>query len=387
MNASEWAGRAVSAALLIVVLSLVVGHVLGTPILIGYVDSDSMEPTIDEGDGFISIPQPLAGDVEEDDVIVYRARELDGGGLTTHRVVEETDAGYVTKGDNNPFTDQDGPEPIVTDEQVEAEALQVGGRVITIPHLGTVVTGIGDVAGGLRTFLADTLGLGVLSSPRGFGFLLIASGLALVLFATGSGGRGVRPTKRRTDREDVIKLWAAIGGVALVVVLLATAAMIIPAGVQEYGIASDPDPSDDPLAMEPGGSTQIDYEVNNAALIPTVAIMEPRSDGVAVQPDRVTVGGRGSTTATATITAPQEEGIHYRHVAEHRYLMVLPPGVIEAIHDVHPILALLVVDLVIAGMVVLAGVALLGTEDLRLRSVGSEAPLSVRLRRTVTRWL
>lgn len=386
MTAREWASRVASAALVIVILSLVVGHLLGTPILLGYVSSDSMEPTIDKGDGFVSIPQPIAGDVEEGDVIVYRARELDGGGLTTHRVVEVTEEGYVTKGDNNPFTDQDGPEPIVTDAQVEAEALQIGGHVVTIPHLGTVVGGIGSVAGSVRDTLANTFGLGAATSPRGFGLILVGLGLALVALASGGGGRGVRVTDRRTDREHVIKLWSAVGAVAIVVVLLATAAMVIPGGVQEFGVASQENPSSDPLSVEPGGTATIDYPVNNAGLVPTVAIMEPHSSEVDVQPDRVTVGGRSTKTATATIQASDQEGIHYRHVSEHRYIMVLPPGMIEAAHDVHPVFAIVLIDLVVGGLVVLAGVALLGTDDIRVRPSGSGRPLTEQVRRAVFRW-
>ncbi|WP_248518022.1 signal peptidase I [Salinarchaeum laminariae] len=386
MTAREWAGRIASAVLVVVVLSLVVGHLLGTPILLGYVSSNSMEPTIDEGDAFVSIPQPLAGDIEEGDVIVYEARELDGGGLTTHRVVEVRDDGYVTKGDNNPFTDQDGPEPIVTDEQVKAEVLQVGGHVVTIPFLGTLVEGIGSVASGVRTTLAETFGLGAATSPQGFGFLLVGSGLALVVLAALGGGRGTRVTDRRTDRENVIKLWSAIGAVAVLVVLLATAAMVLPGGVQEFGIESSEDPSDDPLSVEPGESATIEYEANNAGLVPTVVIMEPRTNDVSVQPDRVTVGGRSTKTATATIQAPESEGIHYRHAAEHRYLLVLPPGMLEAAHDVHPLAALVLVDLVIAGLVVLAGVALLGTNDIRVRAGSGDRPLTVRLRRALFRW-
>jgi len=383
----ETGGKVAGIVLVVVVLSLVIGHLLGTPILVGYVTSDSMEPTIDQGDGFVSIPQPLAGDVEEGDVIVYDARELDGGGLTTHRVVEVREDGYVTKGDGNPFTDQDGPEPLVTDEQVRAEALQVNDYVVTIPYLGTVVGAIGGVAGTIQSTLASTFGLGAATSPGGFGFLLIAAGLALVALAASGGGRGVRPSSRHRDREEVIKIWAAIGSVAVVVVLLATASMVLPAGVQEFGIASDPDPADDPLSVEPGGTTEVEYDVNNAGVVPMVTILEPRGDGIAVADERVTVGGGDTRTTTTTLEAPEERGLHFRHLAEHRYLMVLPPGVIHALHDVHPMLALLVIDLVIAGLVVLAGVAVLGTDDLRIRSRSSDRSVSERFRRAVGRWL
>ncbi|MFC6975369.1 signal peptidase I [Halomicroarcula sp. GCM10025709] len=109
-------------------VSMVVGQLLGQPVLLGYVTTGSMQPTLDPGDGFVAIPAALAGPVDEGDVVTFRAEEIQGGGLTTHRVVDRTDRGYVTRGDNNPFTDQDGGEPPVTDAQIVAVVWQPGGR-------------------------------------------------------------------------------------------------------------------------------------------------------------------------------------------------------------------------------------------------------------------
>src|SRR6056297_3527746 len=142
MTASTIVSRALGYAAALFVILLLVGQLLGQPILLGYVATGSMEPTMDAGDGFVAIPSAVSGDVEEGDVVVFQARELHDGGLTTHRVVDETEGGYVTKGDANPFTDQDGGEPPVTDGQIVANALQIEGTVVTIPHLGTVVMGI-----------------------------------------------------------------------------------------------------------------------------------------------------------------------------------------------------------------------------------------------------
>src|SRR6056297_1685104 len=142
MTLGSYAKGAAATALLVAVAALVVGQLLGQPILLGYVATDSMEPTMDAGDGFVAVPSPLAGDVSEGDVVVFEAEQLHGGGLTTHRVVGETDRGYVTRGDANPFTDQDGGEPPVKRAQIVAHALQVNGEVVVIPNLGTGVTAL-----------------------------------------------------------------------------------------------------------------------------------------------------------------------------------------------------------------------------------------------------
>jgi signal peptidase len=71
-----------------------------------------MEPTLNAGGGFVAVPAAVAGLIEAGDVIVYEAEETQGGGLTTHRVVGETDRGFI-RGGPNPLTDQDSDEPPV----------------------------------------------------------------------------------------------------------------------------------------------------------------------------------------------------------------------------------------------------------------------------------
>jgi len=62
--------------------------------------------------------------------------------ITTHRVVDEAERGYITRGDANPFTDQDSGEPPVQEAKIEAVAWQPAGEVLVILWLGTAVEGI-----------------------------------------------------------------------------------------------------------------------------------------------------------------------------------------------------------------------------------------------------
>jgi signal peptidase I len=105
MTATGLLKRALPVAVAAVVLLFVLGQLPGQPILLSYVATGSMEPTMDAGDGFVAVPSAVTGPPSEGDVVVFDARELHDGGLTTHRVVDETDEGDVTKGDANPFTD------------------------------------------------------------------------------------------------------------------------------------------------------------------------------------------------------------------------------------------------------------------------------------------
>jgi signal peptidase len=376
MNGRRSLANAVTVALVVLVVAMLLGQLLGQPVLLGYVTTDSMEPTLEPGDGFVAVPAFLMGEPEPGDVVVYQARSLHDGGLTTHRVVRETENGYVTKGDANPFTDQDGGEPPVTDGQIVAYALQVNGEVVVVPGLGTVV-------GGLQSAVAAPLegvGSGRASS------VLVFAGIVLFLLAGLSGGGATRETARGRDRENVVAAWVVVLFSVTVVVAFATAAMVMPAGVHEFGLVSTQAPTDQAQVIAPGEQTTITYDVHNAGFVPVLVVNDAASEGVDVDPERAVVAGGSERQVNATLHAPEDTGRYLRAVEESRYLLVLPAGLVAALHSVHPLLALAAVDAVVAAFVLAIAVGVFGTGQLRLRS-GTSIPLKVRVRRRVQRWL
>ncbi|MFC7165460.1 signal peptidase I [Halospeciosus flavus] len=92
------------------------------PVQVGYVYSDSMEPTLGVDDGYLLVP---ADAVEVGDVVTFQLETRDT--LVTHRVVGRTDGGFLTKGDANPSADQASGHPPVTSEDVVGRVLTVGG--------------------------------------------------------------------------------------------------------------------------------------------------------------------------------------------------------------------------------------------------------------------
>lgn len=123
---TRWVPLAALAALLLVP---------GSPVQLSYVDSGSMEPTLHPGDGYLLVP---AGEVQSGDVITYRSARL--GKRVTHRVVDVTSEGIVTKGDANEVTDQSAGHPPVRRSAVVGKAFAVGGSVVQIPGLGAAVS-------------------------------------------------------------------------------------------------------------------------------------------------------------------------------------------------------------------------------------------------------
>ncbi|MDF9744919.1 signal peptidase I [Natrinema salsiterrestre] len=380
--------RGVGLVVVLAIILLIVGQLLGQPILLGYVATGSMEPAMDAGDGFVAIPSVVAGPVEEGDVVVYQARELHDGGLTTHRVVGETEEGYVTKGDANPFTDQDGGEPHVTDGQIVAKTLQVGGEVVTIPYLGTAIMGAQGLVERAYGAVAPVFGLTTTASSNGLGSVLVALGVAMLGF--GVLLEQVGPTRREAtrsrSRENVIAFWTALGLVLVVFVTFATAAMVVPSGTTEYGLVSSESPTEDPQIVAPGETTDFTRTVDNAGYLPVVVVHEAESGGISADPTWQTVGIRGSGETTVTLSAPSETGEYVRHLGEYRYLAVLPPSVLVWLHGVHPLAAIGAVNGVIVGIAVVLVLVLFGSSDIRFRSAGSHVPLSTRLERRLRKW-
>lgn len=348
-----------------VVLALLLGQVLGQPILFSYVTSGSMEPTLSAGDGFVAVPPAIAGSVGPGDVVIYEADQVEGGGLTTHRVVDETERGYITRGDANPFTDQDSGEPPVQDANIAAVAWQPTGEVLVVPALGTAVEGIQSTLESVQRTLARTLGTTALLGTQGLAYLIFA--ITVVLYLLLGVFEDDKQRERSRGRDDGMSVNLIAIALALVVVVAAMAAMLVPAGTQEYGIVSAEFDSDNPTTIRQGTSDTIPYVVGNGGIVSTAVVLEPGGEDVAVEPSRAVVPSGGTANATVTITTPPETGFFQYYVTEHRYLQVLPSGVLFALHDIHPWLPLLAVNLVV-GLPFFVGTRLfLGTGRIRTR--------------------
>lgn len=356
----------VQAIAVIVVVALIVGQVLGQPLLLSYVTTGSMEDTMSPGDGFVALPPELTGSVGVGDVIVYEAEQFEGGGLTTHRIVGETDQGYITRGDNNMVTDQDSGEPPVQDAQIVAVAWQPAGDVLTIPHLGTAAEGIQSGLGALQGWLAQLFGTRALLGLQGLGYLLFALSIALYL-VLGRFEDDRRRTRAR-NRETGTNTQLLAIGLALLVMSGATAAMVIPGGTEEYGIVSAEFDSDRPTTIPQGSSDTLQYAIGNSGYVPTVVVLESRSDGLSVDPAQLTVGSGETVNATLTITTPPETGYFRYFVTEYRYLQVLPPGVIASLYEIHPWVPLFAVNLVVGIPFYVFTLLILGRGRLRYRN-------------------
>lgn len=341
-------GRALT-LLVVAVVVLLVASSVGQPVVLSYVRTGSMAPTLESGDGFVSVPAAIAGPPEEGDVIIYRAQELDGGGLTTHRVVGETEAGYITQGDANPFTDQSAGEPPVPRRRIVAVGVGIGGQLLVIPELGTAVVTVRELAGGV----ADSLGLPTGPGASNLWFGAAAAGLVLLLFGTSSGRRS-RPTAgergRDRDRDETPTLTvrrAALLAGALVVVV-ATASMVLPLGPTEFEVVSAESDVPGPGVIPAGESENATYRISGGGLFPTRYYVEPRGEGIAVTNGSGVVEPGETANATVTLSVPEELGVYRRAVSVDRYPLLLPAPVVDALYRLHPLAPVIAVDALVA---------------------------------------
>ena len=99
------------------------------------VDGHSMLPTLEGGDLVVIQSVPIS-DVHVGDIIVYNGLCSTQGESVVHRVVNITSAGLITKGDNNPQTDQYLQEIAVS--PITQQCLE-GKVVFVIPYVELLV--------------------------------------------------------------------------------------------------------------------------------------------------------------------------------------------------------------------------------------------------------
>jgi signal peptidase len=353
-----------------VVIALLVGAYLGQPILLGFVETGSMEPTLEPGDGFIAVPAAASGEIEQGDVVVFEAQQLNGGGLTTHRVVGETDAGYVTRGDANPFTDQDGNEPPVTDGQIVATALQVNGEVVVIPQLGTASDAIGSVVGSVQRAFANAFGTRLFLGTQGLALFVVGLGAAVLLHGAlfeDDRQRTDRQRDRSRRRDGVYDPRRLVLAMALFITLISGGTMVAMSNTQEYGMISAEFGSEDPTTVPAGESSTVTYPALNAGQLPVYAFYSPASENVETDPGPIRMDRGAQYNVTITLQAPPETGFYPQYIQEYRYFAVLPEAVIVGLYRLHPWLPILAVSLTMGGAVLLLGFAIAGTEPVRIR--------------------
>lgn len=379
---------ALQVILILAVVAITIGQFIGQPVLLAYVTSDSMEPTLSTGDGYVVLPSIVTGPAETGDVIVFHAKTLHGGGgaLTTHRVVDKTDHEVITKGDKNSITDQSGGEPPVKQRQIVGQAVLLGRQPVVIPHLGTAFTGIRSSVKSAQRSLSIALGTRALLGTQGLAYLLFGLGGLLYagsMIAEQDSGPNVRRTRnrRRSRNRRISKRLVGIGLGCLLVVSI-TITMTVAGGVHDFSVVSAERDVKGPSVIPAGQSEQLNYSVPNGGVIPVVAYIEPANDGEGMKTPKhgIFVPPGERQTVSVELSAPEQTGHYSRPIVEHRYLAVLPQTWIHQLYLLHPWLPVIVIDALVLGVFLSIALPLLGRGTIRPHSTRSSIARRIKRR-------
>lgn len=331
--------RTLTIGVMLVLLVLAVPVGADAPVRISYVYSDSMLPTIDQGDGYLIV---ATDDVGVGDIVTYWSPER--GTFVTHRVVDITAAGLITKGDNNPTTDQAAGYPAVRPDQLVGKVVTIDGRVLLVPNLQALDTAVENnqsvIAGlialyaywrvrgyrrrnrGADTGPRRTIRLRQIAVPGIVGTMVVlaaliyvgSSTLELTYVASEQGGESatllkVGESKNTTVLVDVVKT-------PFTQVIVDADGMNITGieTVDERGAAS---------ARFAQGVDAVDESAGMESTNPLVQrLMTPSVMLVDVQ-----------------VPALDEPGVRTGRVLVYPYPSTLPTSVLAMLHDIHPLVA------------------------------------------------
>lgn len=384
---SQRVSSALQALLILAIVAMVLGQIVGQPVLLSYVTSGSMAETMDAGDGFVVLPSAVSGSVEVGDVVTFKAKTLHGGGLTTHRVVKKTDRGYITQGDANSFTDQDGSEPPVKDAQIVGQAVQIGKSPIVIPKLGAALTGVRELIKGTQRTIAQGFGARWLLGTNGLAYMLLLFGGLLyvgsVISEQKSGKKRRRKRKRKRRRGGLMPRqlpnWMIAVGLGFLLVTSLTVSMTVAGGTHEFGVVSAENDAPGARVIPTGQTENLNYSAPNSGALPIFAYVEPASDGVTATDEGVLVPPGERRILDVTLSAEDQTGYTTRYVTEYRYIAILPRSWIRGMHTIHPLLPVLIIDVLVLVAFLAISLPLLGSGSVRTRPTRS--PLMRRAKR------
>lgn len=295
----------------------------GAPLQISYVSSDSMSPTIDTNEGYVLVPVET---VQPGDVITFYSEQR--ATYVTHRATQVTPDGIVTKGDGNPSTDQASGYPLVQPSDVSGKLLTVGGSLVVIPFLGTL--------------------LGTITSY----WYLIVGALAAYLLTSSTG------SNRQRTRNNVLRSREIVLPV-LVLVIVSGVVFVSLGAVQQtevYTVTEQSTPIPSTLTVGEAETESISLEMTKSSLAHVVT----ETDGMEIvrtttePPNEVdngasTGGAAGwlpwqsseSSVQTVETRIPAQEttGPHPTSIRMHPYPAVLPSDIITLLHEIHPLVA------------------------------------------------
>ncbi|KPU63319.1 peptidase S24 [Thermococcus sp. EP1] len=321
----------------VIVLGSILGAFLDRPVFISYVYSDSMTPTLNRGDLFFINPLSRSADIG--DIIIFNLR----GSWTVHRVVGIVEGGYITKGDNNVATDQQGKKTNpISPKEIAGKVIMIGGSPLKLPQVGTYLQR--GVSGRTKIILAA--------------LLVIVGALAF----TGES------TKHRKKRAKFIKIkfktLYILASVLLLVMLsisMFVSWQVLPI---EYAVTSAGGQREGWYL--PGSTFEEEITIKNGNFYSMVYYLEPESPRIVeISETHFELNPQEEKTIKVLINTPQETSLFVDKIKVNAYMPVLPRSVIDWLYGIRPfapLFAILAETTIFLGL--LYAISGIGNEDI-----------------------
>lgn len=290
---------------LLLTLLWAVGALSGNGFGLGFVTSNSMEPSLRVGDGFMLVPYRRG---EVGDVIVYRPTRLPAEQIV-HRIVGIEPGGFITRGDNSPSADQEAGEPPVTERQMIGMALTSGGVPVRIPGVGPLSSSIRNLLG--RYAFTFSLGVAVASVGVSTWDMLYP--------------KRTRPTRRRW-RVGTLYWTAAVAFTLGIVIAMASGAQT---RAIRYLAMAEPDGLPNHIPVGEAGTVRA--TAANTSLLPVVQVIEPLPPAVSPS-EPAWVGPLSQTEFRLNLPVHDQPGWSTAYVRVYHYPPVLPKGILVWLH-------------------------------------------------------
>ena len=329
------------------------------------VGGDSMSPALEQGDLVFVVPY-FADKSGLPQVGSITAFEDGQGSKVIHRIVENTERGYITKGDANLHTDQQSGQNWVTPAMLYGTALSLNGQVIKIPVIGALALDL--IKPGMRLPLTLLL-------------VAITAVLIILYFA--------RWRKKRPRLTLTLKRVRGLNGIyakhrtalkygvmTIVGAAILMSAMVRVSSSMDFCYAvSQPRESIRAMAtsgginlgvVSVGGEQSCQLQLSSSFPVPMYALFVGQSDDICFPQNPMVIAPKQSTEIETVVKGGEDNiGTHTMPVTALILPPVLPADILNKLASYHQMLALFVISVMLMMVLSIpAGVAeyLLGRE-------------------------
>jgi len=294
--------------------------IFNAPLLIAYIKSDSMSPTLQKNDlVFINI---FDRNFNEGDIVVFKS----DGNWICHRIVKETDEGFITKGDANIATDQFSGRPAVRTSDIIGKIVNFDGDPVNIP-LGKGIEKMESI------FAKNKLLI----------FAILMAG-GIFMFSGGSKRKGRKYLRIKVSTIFIVS--------SLLVIVAFSLANVITFEKREisYGTTSAGGLREEWVLPGQEFSRQIKFE--NRGFYPYYYLISPETANLDLERQGFLLLPGESRVLEVRINAPKDTSLHTEKIAVTKYIPLIPPQIIDA--SPHPYIPVLLMDLEISFFLAIA---------------------------------